>query len=389
MKRKTQVDVSSFAEAAIQSRPVLAILTIDDDIQLFRGNRHNFSDLLATGEEQGFLTYVVTVKNLKLSSARVIGYTYNASKDSWMEAWFPRPNFVYNRIPQREDERLPWVKKKLAAIANRPDIILFNRRFFNKWTLFKWLNEARRTRAYVPETRRLTEPLVLSSLLKRHSQIYLKPIMGKAGVGIMKVRVLPERQLPYRLQIQEERGSRTYNCATISRLWSRIRRQSKAAGEPYIAQQGISLASVNDRPFDLRALIQKNQNGVWELTGIGARLAGNTSITTHVPRGGSIEDPERLLVSVFGQEKAQRVLSKVKNTAVLLASRIERASKHRMCEMSMDLGVDETGHVWFFEANSKPMKFDEPHIRQKSLERIFQYSQYLHRQSQHKGGGSR
>ncbi|MBB6672331.1 YheC/YheD family endospore coat-associated protein [Cohnella nanjingensis] len=386
MRRGAKADVSSFAETASQGKPVLAILTIDDEIQLFRGNRHNFADLLQTGEAQGFLTYVVTVKNLKLASERVVGYAYDAAKDQWDQAWYPRPNFVYNRIPQREDERLPWVKKKLTAVARHPDMILFNRRFFNKWTLFKWLNETKETRSYVPETRRLTEPLVLSALLKRHPQLYLKPVMGKAGVGIMKVKVLPEKQLPYRLQIQEEKGSRTYHCGTLSRLWTRIRNQSKASGEPYIAQQGIALASVNDRPFDLRALIQKNQNGAWELTGIGARLAGNSSITTHVPRGGSIEDPEKLLVSVFGQEKAQRVFGKVKNTAVLLARQIERSSKNKLCEMSMDLGVDATGHVWFFEANSKPMKFDEPHIRQKSLERIFQYSQYLYRQSQHKGG---
>jgi len=52
--------------------------------------------------------------------------------------------------------------------------------------------------------------------------------------------------------------------------------------------------------------------------------------------------------------------------------------------MSMDLGVDKQGNIWFFEANSKPMKFDEPHIRQKSLERIFQYSRFLLRQKKKK-----
>lgn len=49
-------------------------------------------------------------------------------------------------------------------------------------------------------------------------------------------------------------------------------------------------------------------------------------------------------------------------------------------EMSMDLGVDEEGGLWFFEANSRPMKFDEPAIRKLSLERIFQYSHHLARQ---------
>jgi len=82
------------------------------------------------------------------------------------------------------------------------------------------------------------------------------------------------------------------------------------------------------------------------------------------------------------------VLGKVKATAITLARQIERSAHYRLCEMSMDLGIDSTGHVWFFEANSKPMKFDEPHIRSKSLERIFQYSLFLYRQKQDSGGGA-
>ncbi|MNO08507.1 hypothetical protein D3C81_2311920 [compost metagenome] len=49
--------------------------------------------------------------------------------------------------------------------------------------------------------------------------------------------------------------------------------------------------------------------------------------------------------------------------------------------MYMHLGVDEEGGLWFFEANSRPMKFDEPAIRKLSLERIFQYCQHLARQN--------
>jgi hypothetical protein len=346
-------------------KPIVAILTIDDDIQLFRGNRQNFVDLIRTGENLGFITFVVTVRNLKLGQPRVLGYTFRQEDDSWVKAWFPAPSVIYNRIPQREDEKLPHVKRKLTLLSKQPGIRLFNRRFFNKWSLFKWLNHSRTTRKYIPDTKRLTEPKVLGSLLKRHHLLYLKPVSGKAGVGIMTVKVQPEKQLPYRLQIQEERGSRTLRCSTLARLWEKVQEETYTEGgkETYIAQQGIQLASVNSRPFDLRVLVQKNMSGVWDLTGIGARVAGDSSITTHVPRGGYIDEPEKLLIQVFGIDKASRV----------------RACHYRLAEMSMDLGVDEGGNVWFFEANSKPMKFDEPHIRNKSLERIFQYSQYLHR----------
>lgn len=377
------------ADKPAADKPVVAILTIEDDIQLFRGNRSNFVDLIRTGQQMGIVTYVVTVKNLKLNAARIRGYTYRKDTESWVKTWFPRPTIIYNRIPQREDERLPHVRRKLAAIAREPGIRLFNRRFFNKWSLFQWLNVNSATKAYIPETKKLTEPEVLSKLLKKHRLLYLKPVRGKAGVGIMTVKVQPEKQMPYRLQIQEEKGSRTYHCSSLKSLWAKVCSQSTALGEPYIAQQGIKLAAVNERPFDLRALVQKNSRGKWELTGFGARVAGDTSITTHVPRGGYIDDPEKLLVSIFGQEKAGKVLGKVRNTTLTLARQIERSSHGGLCEMSMDLGVDHSGHVWFFEANSKPMKFDEPHIRNKSLERIFQYSVFLHShslQQDQKGG---
>jgi hypothetical protein len=388
---KSLLPHSKVSELAVD-KPVVAILTIEDESQLFRGNRSNFADLIRTGQQMGIVTYVATVKDLKLNAARIQGHTYRKDTATWVKAWFPRPSIIYNRIPQREDERLPHVRRKLAAIAREPDIRLFNRRFFNKWSLFQWLNENRATKAFIPETKKLKEPEVLSTLLKKHRLLYLKPVRGKAGVGIMTVSVQPEKQMPYRLQIQEEKGSRTYHCSNLNSLWARVCSQSTALGEPYIAQQGIKLAAVNERPFDLRALVQKNNRGKWELTGFGARVAGDSSITTHVPRGGYIDDPEKLLVAIFGQTKAGRVLRKVRHTTLTLARQIERSSNGRLCEMSMDLGVDQAGHVWFFEANSKPMKFDEPHIRNKSLERIFQYSVFLHNlrsQPDQKGGVNR
>ncbi|WP_127531151.1 YheC/YheD family endospore coat-associated protein [Paenibacillus kobensis] len=367
-------------------RPVMAILTIEDDVLLFRGNRENFADILRTGRRMGFIVYVLTAKHLNFSKKQLKGYTYDEQKEVWYDQQFPFPDVIYNRIPLREDEVLPAVKGKIDTCIRNPNTQLFNPTFFNKWNLFEWLKMSKTTKPFIPMTRRMISCSGLNRLIRKHPYLYLKPVSGKAGKGIMTVKVEPEKHLPYRLRIQDDKKSITYNCSTIPKLWTRIRKQS--LGEAYIAQQGIPLASVNDRRFDLRALIQKNQRGQWDITGIGARVAGTSSITTHVPRGGSIEDPEKLLVMSFGEEKARVIMIKAKNTALLIARQIERASGFELGEMSMDLGVDETGSVWFFEANSKPMKFDEPHIRKKSLERIFHYSLYLYGRKRTKIGGA-
>jgi hypothetical protein len=367
-------------------RTVLAILTIDDDVQLFRGNRSNFADLIRTGQSMGFIVYVVTVKNLLLTRNSLKGFVYSAENDSWQQRLLPFPDIIYNRIPLREDEELPAVRQKIEACHKHPHVKLFNPSFFNKWDLFEWLRLSKSTKPYIPTTRKLITVTGLGRMMRKHSYLYLKPESGKAGKGIMTIKVEAETQQPYRLKIQENKKSATYQCSSINKLWSRIQKQS--GGEAYIAQQGIDLASFNERRFDLRALVQKNQRGQWDITGIGARIAGASSITTHVPRGGMIEDPEKLLVNSFNEEQARKLLIKAKNTAVLIAKQIERASGQLLGEMSMDLGIDSVGNMWFFEANSKPMKFDEPHIRQKSLERIFHYGAYLARLKTEKAGGA-
>lgn len=361
------------------SKPIVAILTIEDDKLIFRGNRENFIDILKTGKDLGYHVYIVTVKDLKLYAPRVIGYTFNFDQQLWIQNWHPLPNVVYNRIPLREDEYAPNAQRKIDECLKAPNINIFNPYFFNKWDLFEWLRKSKTTKPFIPTTRKLKGQTELGKLLHRHSFLFLKPEMGKAGMGIMTLKYQPSKALPFRLKIQDKKKSITYKCANIGKLWARIKREAGAT--QYIVQQGIEIVTIHRRPFDLRILVQKNIKGQWDISGVGARVAGSASITTHVPRGGSIEDPEKLLIASFGPESTKRILIRSRNTALLIAKQIERGSGYILGEMSMDLGVDANGSIWFFEANAKPMKFDEPHIRKRSLERIFQYSTYLHRKS--------
>ncbi|WP_410511997.1 YheC/YheD family protein [Paenibacillus sp. BR2-3] len=361
------------------SKPVIAILTTSDRERKFCGNRSNFRDIIRTGKELGYLVYVVTVRDLKLESRIVNGYVPAPVGKLWHRIPLPLPQIIYNRIPTREEEEKGPVARKIAQCLEHQDIVLYNPYFFNKWSLFEWLKGSRATSRHVPHTKRLRSSRTLASMLKNHDSLYLKPENGKAGKGIMRLNYRGDAVLPYRLQIQGLKKNLTYKAASLDRLWTRIEKEK--GDDLYIVQQAIELATHRGRPFDLRVLLQKNGRGGWGVTGIGARLAGVRSITTHVPRGGSIEEPRNMLEGTFGSEKTAAILRSVPTTALLVARQIERASEYALGEMSMDLGVDKNGGLWFFEANSRPMKFDEPAIRKLSLERIFQYSQHLALQS--------
>jgi hypothetical protein len=357
-------------------RTSIAILTMHDEDRPFRGNLFNFIDLIRTGKELGAKVCVVTVRDIKIGKSKIKSFIYNAETKAWIPKMTSLPSVIYNRIPSRMDELLPDVQQKIQACMKHSKISLFNPSFFNKWTLFEWLNKAKDTKKYIPATRMLTQMRDLEIMLQHYGLLYLKPARGKAGKGIMKIELV-HSDLPYRLHIQHKQKSRISAYRTILDLGAKLRQ--RIAAEEYIVQQGIPLAQYNNRAFDLRVLVQKNASGLWSLTGIGARIAGDFSITTHVPRGGSIDEPQKLLNVTFGHKVGRRIMRRVKIAAYAIAKQIEKAAKHPMGEMSLDLGVDTTGHIWFFEANSRPMKFDEPEIRKKSLERIIQYSDYLTR----------
>ena len=357
------------------STPVIAILTMHDSVRQFRGNRQNFQEIIKTGKEMGYLVYVVTVRDLNLRSKTVKGFTPASDPHSWEQRTFPLPRVIYNRIPYREDEMKPQVRRKIKECLRHPNMDIYNPYFFNKRQLFSWLGKSRLTRKWAPVTKKLKGLPSLYEMINRCSYLYLKPEEGKAGQGIMRLRYQKGKPLPYRLQIQNNKDSTTYKAATLERLWDRVYKETK--GYPYIIQQGIELTAVHGRAFDLRLLVQKSDKGVWGVTGIGARMAGSQSITTHVPRGGTIEDPEKLLPTLFGAEQTEIILNKVRSAATHIAKQIEQGCRYSLGEMSMDLGLDTSGELWFFEANSRPMKFDEPAIRKRSLERIFNYCEYL------------
>jgi hypothetical protein len=358
-------------------KPTIAILTVQDGTRFFRGDKNNFADIIKAGRELGAEVYVITADDLKLTGNSMLGFRYNPDKKSWVREWVPVPHVVYNRVPYRKMEMHPEVQQTIQACIRSNQVSLFNPAFFNKWSLFEWLNKSAYTRKYIPVTQQLSSSIDLERLLRAHPVVYLKPIKGKAGRGIMRLeRILGKNKHPeYLLSVQDHKEMEYMVHSSIDNLWKDV--NDRRGVKEYIMQQGITLTSYKRRAYDLRVLVQKSSKGKWSLTGIGARIAGKSSITTHVPRGGSIDNPLKLLTHAFGEQEAARILKQTNQAALLLAKQIEKSSGYQLGEMSMDLGVDTSGRIWFFEANSKPMKFDEPDIRQKSLERIIRYGVYL------------
>jgi hypothetical protein len=206
---------------------------------------------------------------------------------------------------------------------------------------------------------------------KKHPTLLLKPVDGKAGIGMMKI---VKKSEGFHLIYQNMHTKRKYFRPTIASIFQLIQALSKK--KAYLVQQCIPLATYEGRPFDVRMLFQKDITGKWQLTGAGIRVAGEKAITTHVPMGGRIENFQQVLHRVFPQG-SDSIQKQLKTTGIQIVEYIEKCTGKNHGEMSMDIGIDQKGNLWFFEANAKPMKFDEPEIRKLSLRRLLEYSLYL------------
>lgn len=349
--------------------PIVGILTVGEG-NAFKGNRENFKDIILTGKSLGALVYVFSPSGIDWDKKRIKAYLYNEQEDNWVESVMPFPHVVYNRVPTRKSETKSEVKQTLDQLSSLTNVTLFNRHFFNKHTLFQILEKRHEVTDFLPDTQVLTTFSQFRSFAMNHPFVYLKPTLGKAGKGIMRL----DRHLQrWRLRRVSDQEAITQYFVKLDQVWKSIRQQTKT--NRYIIQQGIQLAKYKNRPFDVRVLIQKDGSGEWGITGVGIRRAGAKSITTHVPRGGSILPTTKVLTALF-QERAEEIYRRVEETALTIAHVLNDEIED-LAEMSMDLGLTPEGKLYFFEANAKPEKFDEPAIRSSSLANLIYYSQYV------------
>lgn len=354
--------------------PVIGILTVGERGGRVGGNRQLFRYLQGAGDREGALVYAFTPEGVNWQAGRVRGYRH--VKGRWVSRSYPLPTVVYNRAPNRALEGTVGVrnvKRRYYSWERQGKAFLFNPCFLNKAMLYGLLSRHRAASGFLPWTRVLQGQSSLASALLRYPTVYLKPKNTFAGKGIMRV---TKRRAGFVVEYREgKRNRKLFYSSQVSLMKAMGRLLDKP---PYVLQQGIDLAKYRGRSFDARVLVQRNGQGEWEVAGVGIRVAGAGSITTHVPNGGYIASAAKVIKEVFGEtlQEPNGVYERVVQVAHTVAPLIEDGIGRTFGEMTMDIGIDSAGRPWFFEANAKPMKFDEKRIRERGLANLIGFSRF-------------
>lgn len=364
--------------------PTLGILSISRSSTnpFLAGQNESFAEIISIAERMNCTAYVFSPADIDWDRGAVWGYSYhpNNEPDVWERELYPLPNIIYNRIPNRTLEKREETSRVINLLSEKYGSRFFNPYFLDKWETHSILCINRETKGYLPATNSLGNFKDISDMLTRHRSVFLKPTANSLGNEMIKI--VREGLNRYHFIHQTLNSQRREGITrTFPELLQELPSITNGANT-YLVQQAIELAQCEGRPFDLRLLIQKNRHGQWQKTGMAARIAGEGSITTHVIYGGT-RDSARKAINMAAKTHrfSPKLVEKQLNHLIsVFPKTIEKAVGQSFGELEMDLGIDQNGMVWFFEANSKPFRFDEKFLRAKSLVRLIHYTKYLNSQ---------
>lgn len=215
-----------------------------------------------------------------------------------------------------------------------------------KWLLYKMFRNNAHCRPYLPPTKVLSKT-TLREMLSLYSSVYVKPVAGSRGRGVMRV---VARDDHYQLHV-ENQSEKTF--ASFSKLFHAISIQT--AKKRYIVQRDARLAHINGRPFDVRVMLQKDEHGEYQCTGICAKVAGPHSAVTNVARSrGYVLTLESALERAFGMSPSKQNELRKELVGLGFAAARHMESYQPYAEIGLDVGIDQKGKLHFLEINTGP-----------------------------------
>ncbi|MDQ0224290.1 YheC/YheD family protein [Metabacillus niabensis] len=337
-----------------------------------------FAKLLSLDQTVGLYSFVFGAHHINWEDGTIDGFVYG--KSGWKQITLPFPNVVYDRLPNRRIENhqaLKLVKKRLTEDYSIP---WYNPGFFNKWDIHQLLIKDKKTTSYLPATIHPPSISQIEEMLADYQSIYLKPANGSLGLGVYQLMYSREDNFYYS-RFRDEEKNRLRKYPSLEHFLKASFKDNRLSS--YLAQQGIKLIRLDQKPIDFRVHTNKDVHGEWKVTAIAAKVAGRGSVTTHLNNGGVVKTLEEIYVDPRERIKAYHDLTEA---AIILSQSIDEKLQGFIGELGFDLGIDQNGSVWMFEANSKPGRsiFSHPELKEAdflSRKASFEYGLFLFKKS--------
>ncbi|MGO4543283.1 YheC/YheD family protein [Paenibacillus sp. 2TAB23] len=366
------------------TQPVLGILTLYLNEAGYLEERSIYQKMTAAGHKLGLSIFVFTPKDVNYAQNKIHALFYNVETKSWSRKWTAFPHMIYDRCRIQRTYRFEQLLKFRSKYGH---LMFLNRPLRNKWTIHRVLSKDSRFRGYLPATKYIEDINDVSDIVRKYSLVYLKPINGTGGRGILRIERRKDGQLHIQGRDHERRIIKPQQISAAGLNDYLVPWQLRS--NRYIAQQGIQIKLANGRVHDYRMLVQKNGEGQWEVTGCAGRIGAAGSITSNLHGGGHAATMTALLKEWLRDEtRVSQVKEEAEKFGVAVASYLEN-NYGRLCELALDLAIDRKGGIWLLEVNPKPARevfsqAGEKEVYRKAIIRPLEYALWLHNQKKRK-----
>ncbi|MBB6674413.1 YheC/YheD family protein [Cohnella nanjingensis] len=237
------------------------------------------------------------------------------------------------------------------------------RRVRSKWAKTDALLASPEMKEFVPVTRKF-DLRTVREMLHQLGMVYVKPVHGTFGRGVIRVEYVAGLPSPYRFQS----GERLYRFDTFDAMYAKLLQVKKP--RDYLVQQGIELLRHDGRRFDFRIMVQHNPAGRWASTGIIGRLSHPRKIVTNYHSGGTPLPFEALMQEACAKNGAD--LGEYRERLRTLGVRVAKTLELRfpgLKEIGIDVAIDQEMKPWILEVNTLPDPYIFLRLRDRSVYR--------------------
>ncbi|WP_274364908.1 YheC/YheD family protein [Paenibacillus thermotolerans] len=332
-------------------------------------------ELVDACRQQGAFVYFFTPEGIRSGYDTLEGWTYAGG---WKKRSFPAPDVLHNRLTSRKLENARKVQRLFKETKTRHETLIFNEKYLDKTEVFAALRKEPELHSLLPESHPVTRFQTLQSMCAKYSSVFLKPVRGSLGKGI--IRIQKTGAGGYACHYSELNGTRVVVYPSLAKVYSAVAPRLKS--QRYQIQQGLNIAKISGRPVDFRALVQKGLSGAWEVTSIVGRVAGPDRFVSNVAKGGKITQAKKAVErSNVPAGKKSIALARLRTAAIDIAEGVESTIDAHFGELGVDLALDQTGKVWLLEVNSKPSKNDNTQLTgakiRPSVKLLVEYARHL------------
>lgn len=214
----------------------------------------------------------------------------------------------------------------------------------SKWSKHILLQGRSSLLPHLPATERFTSD-ALAARLRSDRRVIIKPALGEGGQYVCRITRM-------RSGYQVESGA---GRERVSPLFPDLLAAlpTWVTEKPCIVQAFVDLCPYRGRATDIRTIVQRNEQGQFELTGTFVKTAPDQAFVTNVKQGGAIDATHKYLrASVRGTKRQTAVWAVIQSVSLDIGQFL--GDRFSNAVYGIDLGLDRSARVWIIEVNTQP-----------------------------------